>query len=94
MTYHKLLEISNNQDFSPFMCATGLSDGATTLSPGIWYYPITIIGDPYGFDTDTVINIRDYNTTRYTVNSVSVGTADYQQTLIAGTLTYITIHIQ
>ena len=79
MTYHKLLEISNNQKFSPFMCATGLSDGATTLSPGIWYYPITIIGDPYGFDADTVTNVRDYNTTRYTVNSVSVGTTDYTE---------------
>lgn len=79
MIYHKLIEISNNRDFNPWLCATGLSDGVTTLSPGIWYYPVTIFGDPFGFDTDTVENIRDYNTIRYTVNSLRVGTTDYTE---------------
>ena len=79
MGYHKLLEISNNRPQSLWLCATGISDGITTLSPGIWYYPLTIIGDPFQFDTEAVQNDRDYNTVRYTVNSLSAGADDYTE---------------
>jgi len=79
MIYHKLLEISNNREQTLWLCATGLSDGVTTLDPGIWVYPVTIVGDPFGFDTSTIDNVRDYNTVRHTVNSVSVGTTDYTE---------------